>query len=116
MLEGVLLLPDLLRGGLSDGKEEGGSLHAHMAPLRLVDGGAGEGGAWPDDLVDVIPVQPHLEDGVAGLVLHQGVQPISEGTELCVAMLQRVQVRRMRAMVVPGDISTLVSGWAVGSV
>ena len=40
VLEGVLVLPNLPRGGLVGGEEERGALHPHMTPLRFVHGEA----------------------------------------------------------------------------
>ena len=64
--------------GVVGGEEEALALHPFMAPLHLVGGGAGAGGARPDALVDVVPVQPHSEDAGVGVLLHHGVRPVGE--------------------------------------
>ena len=84
VLEGVLVLPGLLGGGLVGGEEERGALHPHMTPLRLVDGGVRPSGAGLDDIIHVVGVQPDLQDQHLGAILQDPVQPIGEGAGLLV--------------------------------
>ena len=69
VLEGVLVLPGLLGGGLVGGEEERGALHPHMTPLRLVHGGVRPSGAGLQDIIHVVGVQRDLQDRHLGVVL-----------------------------------------------
>ena len=52
MLDGVLVLPGLLPGGLVGGEEQGGALHPHMTMLRLVHGLVRAAGTRPHNIAD----------------------------------------------------------------
>ena len=115
VLEGVLVLPGLLAGGLVGGEEERGALRPNMTPLRLVDRGVRPPGASLDDIIHVVGMQSTCGIGTSGL---SSTIPCSQSVRAQggLSAARRGRVRRMRAMVVPEVIATLVSGWAARSV
>ena len=79
LLEGVLVLPSLLGGGLVGGEEERGALRPHMTLLRLVGGGVWPPGAGLDDIINVVGMQPDLQGRDIGVVLQDPLQLVGEG-------------------------------------
>ena len=115
VLEGVLVLPGLLNGGLLGGEEERGALRPHMTPCVLLK------------VAFALPVQAWMTSstspacsrtcriGTSGL---SSKTPCSQSVRAQggLSAARRGRVRRMRAMVVPEGIATLVAGWTARSV
>ena len=85
LLEGVLVVPGLLGGGLVGGEEERGARRPHMTALPLVDGGVCPPGAGLDDIIHDVGMQPDLQDRHIGVVLQDPMQLVGEGARRLVS-------------------------------